>query len=165
MWPKKSLLGSTLVETFRTHPQKNQTLQLLARVLCWLGISASKANDLGWQWFKDPKLKCLGFRGIFPSNTIRDIIPLEYNYNLVGLNAVSFDKGCYVGQESVARTHHHGVILNFRTRVGIVAPRSEVIESASNKKVGIVTTIGCHGMGPLRLEEPFKGAGALSIKG
>ena len=35
-------------------------------------------------------------------------MPLEYN--LVVLNAISFDKGCYVGQELVARTHHRGVI-------------------------------------------------------
>lgn len=42
-------------------------------------------------------LSCLG-----------EAIPLEYN--LVGLNAISFDKGCYVGQEFVARTHHRGVI-------------------------------------------------------
>lgn len=35
-------------------------------------------------------------------------MPLEYN--LVALNAKSFDKGCYVGQELVARTHHRGVI-------------------------------------------------------
>lgn len=37
-----------------------------------------------------------------------EAIPLEYN--LAGLNAISFDKGCYVGQELVARTHHRGVI-------------------------------------------------------
>jgi len=35
-------------------------------------------------------------------------IPLEYN--IVFLNGVSFSKGCYVGQELVARTHHTGVI-------------------------------------------------------
>lgn len=28
----------------------------------------------------------------------------------MALNAISFDKGCYVGQELVARTHHRGVI-------------------------------------------------------
>lgn len=37
-----------------------------------------------------------------------DAIPLEYNF--AGLNAISFDKGCYVGQELIARTHHRGVI-------------------------------------------------------
>lgn len=42
-------------------------------------------------------LSCLG-----------EAMPLEYN--LAGLNAISFDKGCYMGQELVARTHHRGVI-------------------------------------------------------
>lgn len=37
-----------------------------------------------------------------------DCIPLEYN--IVFLNGVSFNKGCYIGQELVARTHHTGVI-------------------------------------------------------
>lgn len=36
------------------------------------GMSASHGNDLGWQWYKDPRLDCLGFRGIFPSNTTRE---------------------------------------------------------------------------------------------
>jgi hypothetical protein len=31
-------------------------------------------------------------------------------YNLAGLNAISFEKGCYIGQELIARTHHRGVI-------------------------------------------------------
>lgn len=39
---------------------------------------------------------------------VGEAIPLEYNF--AGLNAISFDKGCYVGQELIARTHHRGVI-------------------------------------------------------
>jgi folate-binding protein YgfZ len=35
-------------------------------------------------------------------------VPLEYN--LDGLNAISFSKGCYVGQELVARTHFQGMV-------------------------------------------------------
>lgn len=34
-------------------------------------MSSSRGGNLGWQWFKDPRLACLGFRGIFPSNIIR----------------------------------------------------------------------------------------------
>lgn len=35
-------------------------------------------------------------------------IPLEYGIDLLG--GISFSKGCYLGQELVARTHHRGVI-------------------------------------------------------
>lgn len=35
-------------------------------------------------------------------------IPLEFN--LDWLNGISFDKGCYLGQELIARTHFRGVI-------------------------------------------------------
>lgn len=40
------------------------------------GKSASHGTDGGWQWFKDPRLECLGFRGIFPSGTTRKFIKL-----------------------------------------------------------------------------------------
>ncbi|XP_027360723.1 putative transferase At4g12130, mitochondrial [Abrus precatorius] len=171
-------------------------------------MSSSHGSDRGWQWFKDPRLLCLGFRGIFPSNITPPLIeadketdeqnfllwriekgvaegsteipkgeavPLEYN--LAGLNAISFDKGCYVGQELIARTHHRGVIrkrivpLRFvendgKELLNKVIPGSEVTNSASGKKAGIVTTaLGCRGLGLLRLEEAFKGSGALSIQG
>ncbi|TYG91311.1 hypothetical protein ES288_A12G252000v1 [Gossypium darwinii] len=163
------------------------------------GKSASHSSDVGWQWFKDPRLDCLGFRGIFPSGTMPPLvesdketdeenylmwrlekgiaegsteipkgeaIPLEYNF--AGLNAISFDKGCYVGQELIARTHHRGVIrkrllpLKFLDNNGKeveekVTPGSEVINTASGKKLGSVTTaLGFRGMGVLRLDDAFK---------
>eukprot|EP01023_Acetabularia_acetabulum_P062521 TRINITY_DN7706_c1_g1_i6.p5 TRINITY_DN7706_c1_g1~~TRINITY_DN7706_c1_g1_i6.p5 ORF type:complete len:126 (-),score=17.08 TRINITY_DN7706_c1_g1_i6:577-954(-) len=37
-----------------------------------------------------------------------DSIILEYNFD--GLNGIDFDKGCYMGQELMARTHFSGVI-------------------------------------------------------
>lgn len=36
-----------------------------------LGISTARGGKLGWQWYKDPRLDCLGFRGIFPADTTR----------------------------------------------------------------------------------------------
>ncbi|KAI8546469.1 hypothetical protein RHMOL_Rhmol07G0120200 [Rhododendron molle] len=172
------------------------------------GALASRGNGLGWQWHKDPRLDCLGFRGIFPSNSIPPLVeadketdennfllwrlgkgvaegsteipkgeamPLEYN--LAGLNAISFDKGCYVGQELIARTHHRGVIrkrvlpLKFVDNDGNeleqkVSPGSEVMNATSGKKAGTVTTaLGGHGLGLLRLAESFRGLGSLVIQG
>ncbi|KAG6634247.1 hypothetical protein CIPAW_12G105000 [Carya illinoinensis] len=138
------------------------------------GMSASCAVDLGWQWFKDPRLDSLGFRGIFPSDITCEANPLEYN--LAGLSAISFDKGCHLGQELVARTHPQGVIrkhllpLKFLNDSGEVeqkvAPGSDVLTHATHKKVGTVTTtLGCRGLGLLRLDEAFRGPGILIIQG
>ncbi|KAL9246793.1 hypothetical protein vseg_020286 [Gypsophila vaccaria] len=171
-------------------------------------MSSSQGSEAGWQWFKDPRLDCLGFRGIFPSGTPPPLveadketieenyllwrleqgvaegpneipkgeaIPLEYN--LAGLNAISFDKGCYVGQELVARTHHRGIIrkrllpLKFVNDSGKeveqqVAPGATVVDPSSGKKIGTVTTaLGSRGLGLLRLEEAFKRSGELTIQG
>ncbi|GJW08425.1 putative transferase, mitochondrial [Tanacetum coccineum] len=170
--------------------------------------ASSQGNNTGLQWHKDPRLDCLGFRGIFPSDSIPpmveadtetaeenyllwrlergvaegsieipkgEAIPLEYN--LAGLNAISFDKGCYIGQELIARSHHRGVIrkrllpLKFLNESGTeveqkVAPSSEVTSLKSGKKAGTVTTaLGSRGLGVLRLEEAFKESGNLVIKG
>lgn len=35
------------------------------------GVSASQGTNIGWDWHKDPRLNCLGYRGIFPSNATR----------------------------------------------------------------------------------------------
>ncbi|KAK4797234.1 hypothetical protein SAY86_029560 [Trapa natans] len=170
--------------------------------------SSSQGNEHGWQWFRDPRLEILGYRGIFPSTTEAPLvgadkethednyllwrlekgvaegsteipkgeaIPLEYN--LEGLNAISFDKGCYVGQELVARTHHRGVIrkrvlpLKFLSSCGKVEDQrvvsgSEVLNAETGKKIGTVTTaLACQGLGLLRLEEALKQPNTLTVQG
>ncbi|VVB07719.1 unnamed protein product [Arabis nemorensis] len=172
------------------------------------GETTASGNKCGCQWYKDPRLDCLGYRGIFPSDATPPLveadketdesnyllwrlehgvaegsaeipkgeaIPLEYN--LVGLNAISFDKGCYVGQELIARTHHRGVIrkrlipLRFIDSNGKevnqkVAAGAEVVESGTGKKLGTVSTaLGSRGMGVLRVEEAFKASTELTVKG
>lgn len=38
----------------------------------------------------------------------RQTVPLEFNIDLMG--GIDFNKGCYLGQELVTRTHHRGVV-------------------------------------------------------
>lgn len=103
-----------------------------------------------------------------------EALPLEYN--LDGLNAVSFDKGCYVGQELTARTHHRGVIRKRLVPVHFVSPTkdeelnkaavpgAEIVDSSSNKKAGkVVAALGPRGLAHLRLEIAFKDSVELKI--
>ncbi|KAL3684878.1 hypothetical protein R1sor_002900 [Riccia sorocarpa] len=170
------------------------------------GQETAVSNEDGWQWFKDPRLTELGFRGVFPSNTppplvtvdqtvgdenyVRwrleqgvaegskempkgEAIPLEYN--LAGLSAISFDKGCYIGQELIARTHHRGVIrkrlmpVNFTFRNGEgdqegVGAGVDILDTSSNKKVGKVTTaLGPSGLALIRLDAAEHSSGNLKL--
>lgn len=57
-----------------------------------------------------------------------EAMPLEYN--LDALQGISYDKGCYVGQELVARTHWSGLIrkrlMPFALRPSAGRPRSSL---------------------------------------
>ncbi|KAK9819786.1 hypothetical protein WJX72_002340 [[Myrmecia] bisecta] len=88
-------------------------------------------------------------------------VPLEYN--LDGLNAISFTKGCYVGQELIARTHYRGVVrkrlMPFRLQpreagVGELVGQPILAESSGTRTTGKVEVLdGDIGMGVLRLQQ------------
>ena len=91
------------------------------------------------------------------------VTPLEYN--LDHMNGVSFDKGCYIGQELTARTHHTGVIrkriLPLTINPGeLSTPDSEseiTVMNEKNKNVGkIKRVINNVGLGLMRLKETFE---------
>ncbi|BES87801.1 Aminomethyltransferase folate-Hypothetical protein domain [Nesidiocoris tenuis] len=83
----------------------------------------------------------LGIAEGFNEIPVGEAFPLEYNADF--LNGVSFEKGCYVGQELTARVHHTGVI---RKRIMPLELDNEpphdcnlddpVVDSESGKTVG-----------------------------
>lgn len=42
------------------------------------GQSAAHVDEHGWRWFNDPRLECLGFRGIFPSHETREFFLSQF---------------------------------------------------------------------------------------
>lgn len=85
-------------------------------------------------------------------------IPLEYN--LVLLNGVSFQKGCYLGQELVAKTHHTGVIRKRIIPIKLECTNVQFKSDSSilNLKTGKVAgklkgLSGHYGIAMLRLSE------------
>jgi tRNA-modifying protein YgfZ len=89
----------------------------------------------------------------------RDLIPersliLEYGYD--ELNGVDFTKGCYVGQEVTARTHHRAQLRKFIHCVQSDTPLPPFATPilAGNREAGtMASSQGTLGLAFLRLEE------------
>lgn len=65
---------------------------------------------------------------------VRDLPPgvaLPLESNLVYMQGISFSKGCYIGQELTARTHHTGVIRKRLMPVRLSAPVQDLEEGAA----------------------------------
>jgi folate-binding protein YgfZ len=77
--------------------------------------------------------------------------PLECNADLLG--SVSFDKGCYLGQELTARIHYTGVVRKRLMPIELsidksqlplpvpFAPGSDIVDSKSGKKLGVIRKV------------------------
>ncbi|XP_018335061.2 putative transferase CAF17 homolog, mitochondrial, partial [Agrilus planipennis] len=79
----------------------NCNIEEQLRELYQFNWSASKLN---YQWFRYKLGVGEGINDLPPGNCF----PLESNCDY--LHGVSFHKGCYIGQELTARTHHTGVV-------------------------------------------------------
>ncbi len=91
--------------------------------------------------------------------------PLEYGMD--ALNAIDFNKGCFIGQEVTARTKHRGVV-----RKGIflveadrdLPPSGAVIKSFQGNEIGVLcSTSGKVGLALLRKEEVIAAAASGGI--
>lgn len=96
-------------------------------------------------------------------------LPLEINCDY--LHGVSFDKGCYIGQELTARTYHTGVVrkrlmpLAFDDVVDKPLAYDDKILDQSGNVVGKFRGhAGKHGLGLMRINECL-GARQLSVSG
>lgn len=87
-------------------------------------------------------------------------LPLESNLTI--MNGVSFTKGCYIGQELTARTHHTGVIrkrllpLVFESDPPELDNDAPIISEKSQKAGKLRANIGKYGLGIIRLDHDRK---------
>lgn len=99
-----------------------------------------------------------GSRDLLPEKAI----PLENG--LDRLNAVSFDKGCYMGQELTARTHYRALIkrrlMTVRAADGATLPPGGTPITLDGREVGEMrSSLGDLGLALLRIEDVEKAAG------
>lgn len=122
--------------------------------------TSSRGLSTLYAWQRDPRLGTLGARCIGPwaEGQVRaqeryalqryslgvpegdeeipqgQAMPLEFNLDV--LNGVAYDKGCYIGQELVARTHYKGVIRKRLMPVQVTSTGGYEQEGSSLPKVG-----------------------------
>jgi tRNA-modifying protein YgfZ len=85
--------------------------------------------------------------------TLADTFPHEANFDL--LDGISFDKGCYVGQEVVSRMHHKMVV---RKRIVLVTAETALPSNRPEIKAGeaiigrLGSIVGHQGLALIRLD-------------
>lgn len=97
---------------------------------------------------------CEGVIDLIPEKSL----PLESNCDY--MHGVSFHKGCYIGQELTARTHHTGVVrkrlmpLTFERSLKFKLDEPVDLKNEEGQALGKVrNVIGQHGLGLLRIEQ------------
>ncbi|MCF8463025.1 MAG: folate-binding protein [Rickettsiaceae bacterium] len=157
---KQALLKQLTLYKMRSHIEIQDLTDEFAIVY---SSSQPESNTI---LYKDPRYNKLGWRQIVPKtnsfqNTLKNLyIKDKYDYAIVDgnydmlegrsfpieygaedLNAISYTKGCYIGQELISRTKYQGVlrkiIMTAETKNPLsedIKPRSEVM--AGNKKIG-----------------------------
>ncbi len=93
-------------------------------------------------------------------------LPQEVRFD--ALASVAYDKGCYVGQETVARLHFRGrANRTLRAVIGQgVGPASDVVEDGGGKAVGRLTSlarIGSHWMALARVRREVETGDAVRV--
>jgi folate-binding protein YgfZ len=157
-----------------------------------LGVYAG-FKDEGLVNFSDPRLAALGTRGIGAIAEMPARLPNAAGYHaarlalgipegadfgrdaifaldsgLDELNAIAFDKGCYVGQELTARMKHRGTArkrLLLVTADGPLPPVGSEISDGAAVLGDIVASYGSQGFALTRLDRWSDAKGALTAAG
>ena len=87
-----------------------------------------------------------GLVWIYPQTTI-SLIPQMINLQMWG--ALSFSKGCYIGQEIIARTHYLGKLKRHLYRADIICQNlpapGDKLKNENNQNIGIIVEVASKG--------------------
>jgi folate-binding protein YgfZ len=110
-------------------------------------------------------LACLRGEARITSSTTGKYLPQDLSYDLAGW--VSFDKGCYTGQEIIARLHWRGTPKR-RLYLGSAAIRQlgeglKLVSRTDTRAVGSIVNAANHGGGSVILVEAVEGAAGQAV--
>jgi folate-binding protein YgfZ len=110
-------------------------------------------------------LACLRGEARITSSTTGKYLPQDLSYDLAGW--VSFDKGCYTGQEIIARLHWRGTPKR-RLYLGSAAVKQlsdglKLVNQTDARAVGSIVNTANYGSGSVILVEAAEGAAGQDV--
>ncbi len=87
-----------------------------------LGVPVSDFRQMPESMYEDFE-RAIGFT---PTPLTKNKLPFQFNYDF--LNAISFKKGCYLGQEIVSRSYFTGIVRR-RVFPFIIDPKHNLTET------------------------------------
>ncbi len=149
-WPE-SAWGCQVTELFGTQFPVSRHERLGAPALM-VWVSSSIAREVAEELASELDLEWLG-RGVLEDLRAETFLPawgIDYDDSHLpqesSIEAVDFTKGCYLGQEIVARLHYRGQAPRFVKKLRVMAPAGELEPGAvvefEDRDAGSVTTVG-----------------------
>ncbi|KAB0803575.1 hypothetical protein PPYR_00548 [Photinus pyralis] len=129
-----------------------RNLDLRKEIAKVFNVESNPSQERSYQWLR----YTLGVGEGLDDLPIDNSFPLEANCDY--LHGISFHKGCYIGQELTARTHHTGVVrkrlmpLYFKDQLKSIPEDSKIISESTNlgKLRGVTGNVG---LALLRIEK------------
>lgn len=107
------------------------------------GIKINKINENTWHQLNIE----IGLVWIYPQTTSK-LIPQMINLHKLE-SALSLKKGCYIGQEVIARTHYLGKLKRHLYRANVLSQNlptpGDELKDLSNHKVGLIVEVALKG--------------------
>jgi len=133
----------------------------------WLTLSAQGFKAVHPEWWRNADIKA-GIPWLCPT-TAEQYIPQMLNLDRMG--GISYNKGCYTGQEIIARTHFLGqakraLFVGNCAALQAPAAQSDIVNAATQESIGHVLAAQClHGSCQLMmvLQQPESGVFQVAL--
>ena len=155
-----ALYGGPVGEGARDSRHADMGARLIAPVSDIPGLLLTFGGDAGVDDYRAHRI-ALGVPEGGVDFAYGDAFPAEADMDL--LNGVDFKKGCFVGQEVVARMHYRSTTRNRVSKIVLegAAPAPGDIIRAGEKQVGVMgSSVGDKGLAMLRLDRAEEAAQA-----
>jgi tRNA-modifying protein YgfZ len=134
----KVYAGSNLAQGFADprHPEMGQRLLVQAdKQLTFEG------TEIPYSKYEEARIQCLLPDSLLDCEFERSF-PLECNFDFA--QAISFKKGCYIGQELTARMHYRDLLKRRLVRLDVIGPALPVgaeVKTIEGQTVGAVSSV------------------------